>query len=110
MKLRFATAALAACLWLSIAGASKAAPANVKISIDNFSFGAMRVTVPVGTTVTWINNDDIPHTVRAVNGLFHSKPLDTIDTYSFTFIKAGVYDYFCSIHPQMTAQVVVKGP
>lgn len=84
-----------------------AAPATT-IAIDNFMFTPMTVSVPVGGTVTWVNNDDIPHTVRAVDGSFHSPALDTDEHYSFTFTKAGVYSYFCSIHPKMVAKVIVK--
>jgi plastocyanin len=84
-----------------------AAPVTT-IAIDNFMFTPMTVSVPVGGTVTWVNNDDIPHTVRAVDGSFHSPALDTDDHYSFTFTKAGVYSYFCSIHPKMVAKVIVK--
>jgi plastocyanin len=84
-----------------------AAPATT-VAIDNFMFTPMTISVPVGGTVTWVNNDDIPHTVRAVDGSFHSPALDTDDHYSFTFTKAGVYSYFCSIHPKMVAKVIVK--
>ena len=80
-----------------------------QISIDNFSFADMSVTVPVGTRVTWVNHDDIPHTVVSEDlTTFRSHPLDTDETFSFTFAKAGTYKYFCSIHPKMTATVVVK--
>ena len=85
-----------------------AAPAPSVIKIDNFTFGPAAVTVPVGTTVTWVNEDDIPHTVVATDKSFKSKVLDTDEKFSFTFTKAGTYDYFCSIHPHMTGKVVVK--
>jgi plastocyanin len=65
------------------------------------------VTVPVGATVTWVNGDDVPHTVVATDKSFRSKVLDTDDRFSFTFTRAGTYDYFCSIHPHMTGKVVV---
>ena len=79
-----------------------------QISIDNFSFEPV-VTVPVGTQVTWVNHDDIPHTVVSEDLItFRSRPLDTDEKFSFTFEKAGTYKYFCSIHPKMTAQVVVR--
>ena len=68
----------------------------------------VQVTVAAGTTVTWTNDDDIPHTVRAVDGSFHSKAMDSADSYSFTFTKPGVYSYFCSLHPKMVGKVVVK--
>ena len=67
-----------------------------------------RFRLAAGTTVKWTNNDDIPHTVRAVDGSFHSKAMDTADSYSVTFTKPGVYSYFCSLHPKMVGKVVVK--
>jgi plastocyanin len=82
--------------------------ASKEISIDNFSFEPV-VTVAVGTRVTWVNHDDIPHTVVSEDLItFHSRPLDTDEKFSFTFEKAGTYKYFCSIHPKMTAAVVVR--
>jgi plastocyanin len=82
--------------------------ATAEVKIDNFSFGPATLTVAPGTTVTWVNHDDIPHTVVSTEGLFKSKVLDTDEKFSFTFTKAGNYPYFCSIHPKMTANVVVK--
>ena len=87
------------------AQAKPAATAEVKI--DNFSFGPAAITVSVGTTVTWINRDDIPHTVVSTDKAFKSKVLDTDEKFSYTFTKAGEYPYFCSIHPKMTGKVVV---
>jgi plastocyanin len=89
-------------------GAQEKAPASVAVKIDNFSFGPAAVTVPVGTTVTWTNRDDIPHTVVSTDGVFKSKALDTDDKYSFVFDKPGTYSYFCSIHPKMTGQIIVQ--
>jgi len=80
----------------------------VEVKIDNFVFGPQTLTVSAGTTVTWINHDDIPHTVVSNDGVFKSKVLDTDDKFSFTFSKPGTYPYFCSIHPKMTAKVVVQ--
>jgi 3',5'-cyclic-AMP phosphodiesterase len=82
-------------------------PQNAEVSIDNFSFQPQTVTVAVGTTVTWTNRDDIPHTVVSTEGLFKSKARDTDEKFSFTFTKAGTYSYYCSIHPKMTGAVVV---
>jgi plastocyanin len=86
----------------------KAAAAEVKI--DNFSFGPATITVPMGTSVTWTNRDDIPHTVVSTDDpkAFKSKVLDTDEKFSFTFSKAGTYPYFCSIHPKMTGKVIVQ--
>jgi plastocyanin len=71
-------------------------------------FGPVLLTVAPGTKVTWTNRDDIPHTVVADDKTFKSKALDTDETFSYTFDKPGTYPYFCSIHPHMTGQVVVK--
>jgi plastocyanin len=83
---------------------------TMEVKIDNFSFGPVTLTVPVGTTVTWINRDDIPHTVVSTDDskTFKSKVLDTDEKFSFTFSKAGTYPYFCSIHPKMTGKVIVQ--
>jgi len=72
-----------------------------------FKFDPATLTVPVGSTVTWTNKDEEPHTIAAKDGSFHSPTLDTKGTYSFTFTKPGSYDYICSIHPFMTGTVVV---
>jgi len=82
--------------------------ANVVVKIDNFVFGPQAITVPVGTTVTWTNSDDIPHTAVSTDGVFKSKVMDTDEKFSYTFTKAGTYSYYCSVHPKMTGQVVVK--
>jgi amicyanin len=84
------------------------APAMVEVKIDNFSFAPVEITVAAGTTVTWTNRDDIPHTVVSTEKVFKSKVLDTDDKFSFTFSKPGTYPYFCSVHPHMTGTVVVK--
>jgi plastocyanin len=86
------------------------APTSVEVKIDNFSFGPATLTVAVGTTVTWTNRDDIPHTVVSTDDpkAFKSKVLDTDEKFSYTFTKAGNFPYFCSVHPKMTATVVVK--
>lgn len=83
-------------------------PETAEVKIDNFSFGPGTLTVPAGTTVIWINRDDIPHTVVSTENVFKSKVLDTDEKFSFTFGKAGSYPYFCSIHPKMTGKVVVQ--
>ena len=80
----------------------------VEVKIDNFSFGPAELTVAVGTTVTWTNRDDIPHTVVSTDKMFKSKVLDTDEKFSYTFTQAGSFPYFCSIHPKMTGKVVVK--
>lgn len=96
--------ALAAAMALQIAGARSE---EVTVTIDNFTFSPAELTVKVGTTVTWKNQDDIPHTVVSA-GKFKSKALDTDDSYSFTFSSAGDYNYFCSLHPHMTGMIKVE--
>jgi plastocyanin len=78
-----------------------------QIAIDNFAFTPTPRTVTVGTEVTWINRDDVPHVVVDTHGAFSSKVLDTNQKYTHRFAAAGTYDYFCSIHPTMTGKVVV---
>ena len=94
----------------SPAGASQSAPApkTVAVDVDNFKFSVATLEVAVGTTVTWTNHDDVPHTVVSTTKAFKSAPLDTGDSFSFTFKEAGTFPYFCSLHPHMTASVVVK--
>jgi plastocyanin len=90
---------------LSAKPAAAAGPVMVKIS--NFTFGPKEVTVKVGQTITWTNDDDIPHTVVATDKSFRSKVLDTGQSFSFTFTKPGQIAYFCSLHPMMTGKVNV---
>jgi plastocyanin len=77
------------------------------VTIDNFTFSPPQLVVKTGTTVTWKNQDDIPHTVVSA-GKFKSKALDTDDSYSFTFTAIGDYTYFCSLHPHMTGTIKVE--
>lgn len=87
-----------------LAGASR-----VEVGIDNFSFLPKEITVPVGTTVTWTNHDDVPHVVASADDQFKkSAALDTDESFSHTFTAAGNYIYFCSIHPHMTGKIIVK--
>ena len=101
----FAMGAALACVLAPLA----AQTTGVEIKIDNFVFSPERLTVKAGTTVTWINHDDIPHTVAAKNRAFKSKVMDTEETYSFTFATPGEYSYFCSLHPHMVGTIVVEG-
>jgi plastocyanin len=82
--------------------------AGHEVSIDNFSFTPETLTVPAGTEVKWINHDDVPHTVVSTDQRFKSKALDTDESFSFTFTQPGTYEYFCSVHPKMTAKVIVQ--
>jgi plastocyanin len=81
---------------------------SVEVKIDNFSFAPTALTVRVGTQITWTNRDDIPHTVVEDNKTFKSKVLDTDEKFTFTASKPGTYNYYCSIHPKMTAKLVVE--
>jgi plastocyanin len=97
---------LAAALALGLSRAALAADLEVKI--DNFTFGPQQLTVKVGDTVTWTNEDDIPHTVVSI-GHYRSQALDTGDKFTFTFKTPGTFQYFCGLHPQMQGTVVVQG-
>ncbi len=90
------------------ASAESTSSAAGAVKIDNFSFTPTTLTVPVGTSVTWTNADDIPHTVVSDDKSFKSKALDTDDKFSYMFTKPGTYSYFCSLHPKMTGKVVVQ--
>jgi plastocyanin len=87
--------------------ATAARAGDTEVHIDNFVFQPAQLNVKVGTTVTWTNRDDIPHTVVCV-GKFRSKTMDTDDSFSFTFTAAGDYKYFCSLHPHMTGMIRVE--
>jgi len=78
------------------------------ITIDNFTFSPKELTIPVGTTVQWVNHDDIPHTIVEKKTSFRSKALDTNDSYSYTFTSAGAFDYFCGLHPHMVGKIIVR--
>jgi plastocyanin len=98
--------AIAAAIFLFLGGGFAHAEDTI-VSIDNFTFQPAQLTVKVGTTVTWKNHDDIPHTIVSA-GKFRSKTLDTDDGFSFTFTAAGDYKYFCSLHPHMTGMIKVE--
>jgi plastocyanin len=92
----------------SLAANDQPSGTTAAVKIDNFSFGPQTLTVPVGTTVTWTNGDDIPHTTVSTDEVFKSKAMDTDEKFSFKFTKAGTYSYYCSVHPKMTGKVVVQ--
>ena len=104
-----AVAVLSAAIAVEKARALAALPEKTaEVKIDNFSFSPQALTVAPGTTVKCTNRDDIPHTVVSNDKVtFKSKVLDTDESFSFTFTKPGTYDYFCSVHPKMTAKVIV---
>jgi plastocyanin len=87
------------------------AAANVsgpQVTIENFNFTPATITVSVGATVTWVNDDDVPHTVTASDKSYSSQSIDSNAQFSHTFTAPGTYSYFCAIHPFMTAKVVVQ--
>jgi amicyanin len=92
----------------SVTATDRPPAATAEVKIDNFSFEPQTLSVAVGTTVTWTNRDDIPHTAVSTEGVFKSKVMDTDETFSYTFIKAGTYSYYCTIHPKMIGKVVVQ--
>jgi plastocyanin len=109
-RVLLAVAAALACLGMAgrAAVGANPAPASKDVKIDNFTFGPADLTVPVGTTITWANRDDIPHTVVSTDKVFKSKVLDTDEKFAFTFSTPGTFPYFCSIHPKLTGKVVVQ--
>jgi plastocyanin len=103
---RILPALVAIALMLSWAPASWADEVTVKI--DNFTFNPPLLKVKPGENVTWVNEDDIPHTVVATNHAFKSKAMDTGEKYAFTFTTAGQYEYFCSLHSHMKGMIIVE--
>ncbi|MCV7199763.1 cupredoxin family copper-binding protein [Mycobacterium angelicum] len=81
--------------------------AGDQVSIDNFAFAPAVLTVRAGSTVTWTNRDEEPHTVAANDGSFRSPGMGTGASFSHTFATPGTFDYVCSIHPSMHGTVVV---
>jgi plastocyanin len=90
------------------AGQETRTPKPIAVDIDNFKFGIISADVAAGTTVTWTNRDDVPHTVVSLKKVFKSPPLDTGESFSYTFKDAGTFEYYCSLHPRMTGKIVVK--
>jgi plastocyanin len=85
-----------------------AAAADAQVVIDNFTFAPTPLTVKAGTTVTWVNHDDIPHSIVCPGLNVHSHPMDTDDSFAHRFERPGTYDYICGLHPHMHGQVVVS--
>ena len=88
--------------------APAAAGAPGVVIARDFMFAPLTVTIAAGTTLTWTNRDDEPHTVVSDTGLFRSGALDTNESFSFKFEKPGTYHYACSIHPRMVGTIVVQ--
>ena len=93
---------------LALALAAGSARANDSVTIKNFDFAPMSLSVSVGATVTWRNDDEEPHTVVSQDGLFRSAAIDGGQSFSFKFEKPGTYKYVCTIHPKMVGTIVVK--
>ena len=92
------------------AGQPRSTAAATQVVIDNFTFDPPTLTIPVGTRVTWVNRDDVPHTATstAKPKHFDSGTLDTDGQFSHVFTGPGTYEYFCAVHPTMTGQIIVK--
>jgi plastocyanin len=87
--------------------ASAAGPAP-NIEIKQHKFSPATLTIPVGATVTWVNHDDDVHTVVSSAQAFVSQAIETDESFAHTFSKPGTYTYFCTLHPLMTATIIVK--
>jgi plastocyanin len=79
-----------------------------KVAVKDFMFSPTTSTVRAGSTVTWTNLDDEPHTVLSDTGLFKSGAMDTNESFSFKFDTPGTYHFACSIHPRMVGTIVVQ--
>jgi plastocyanin len=91
-----------------VSTSQKTSTESPEIQIDNFTFAPGSIIVKAGTQVTWINHDDIPHTVDSTDGKFRSGALDTDDKFEFRFAQPGEYPFYCRIHPKMTGKIVVQ--
>jgi len=95
-------------LALSGTGLPPASAGEVAVTIKNFDYSPMELTIAAGTTVVWKNLDGEPHTIASLDGAFRSPALDQNDSFRFTFDHPGVFKYICSIHPKMKATIAVK--
>jgi LPXTG-motif cell wall-anchored protein len=89
--------------------APKVVGSSPVFSIEDFFFSPVNMTVAPGTTVTWVNNGQSPHTSTADDGTWDSGTLQPGESFSFTFRQAGTYTYHCTIHPNMTGTITVGG-
>ncbi len=99
-----------AVLSLLVLASMPARAEDIKIDIKDYMFSPNKVTVTPGTKITWVNHDDVPHTIADKNKRFRSSALDTDESYSYTFTAPGTYEYFCTLHPQMLATIIVAAP
>lgn len=88
--------------------ADAAPPGPARIAIKDFMFAPTSLKIKAGTAVMWVNQDDEPHTVVSDTGLFRSGGVDTNETFTYTFEKAGTYHFVCTIHPRMVGTIVVE--
>lgn len=114
MRTRFLTgillfvSALSYAAWAGQQQTQETKPAAAEVKIDNFTFSPAELRVKAGTTVTWINKDDIPHNVVSEDKSFKSKVMDTDERFSFMAATPGTYPYFCGIHPHMRGKLIVE--
>ena len=83
---------------------------EAKVSIANFAFDPVTLTIKTGTTVTWTNNDTVAHNVQSDDGSWGSTSLAKGATFTHTFTQAGTFPYHCGVHPKMKATIIVVGP
>ncbi len=95
-------------VWGGMSAAVERNNGSGQVTIESFMFAPQNLTIRAGTTVTWTNKDDVPHTVVSSTKKFRSGVLDTDGKFSFTFNNPGTYEYFCSVHPHMTGRVIVQ--
>jgi len=93
---------------VTAATAVVAADGSIRVGIDNFAFAPKTLTVVSGAKVVWTNHDDVPHTVTSRTKQFASIALDTDEQFAYQFTAPGTYEYFCAIHPVMTARIIVQ--
>lgn len=105
-----AASAVLALLALPLLPAQQASAASYSVAMKGYAFSPASLSVPVGSTVTWTNQDTAPHDVKTTSGpvSIHSPMLDKGESWSFTFGTAGSYGYYCTVHPDMTAGITVK--
>lgn len=97
-------------LFMPFTGPERAAAASYRVVMKGYAFAPGTLTVDVGSTVTWTNQDTAPHDVKTTSGpaSFHSPMLSKGQSWSFTFTEAGSYGYYCTVHPDMRAGIVVR--
>jgi plastocyanin len=94
--------------FMAVCGASAGTPGSTTITMKDFMFSPVPLTVSAGSTVTWTNLDDEPHTAVSDTGVFRSGAMDTNESFSFKFDKPGTYHFTCSIHPRMVGTIIVQ--